>query len=263
MFQLDAYKLKWIAIIGMILNHMVFAWEAILPFWLMLPLYAAGGLTFPILAYFVTEGYKHTSNLPRYIMRLFVFGLISVPFHILVFGGGLGLNIMFTIILSLVFLLMYDKIKIKVLFWLLFVVINAAATLLAFDWFIIGPIVVILYHIIRNENTRRIVPPIVAGVLWLSLSLFSIWWLSVAQATPGMEADAEAIMASFGSMELMMASTTFIIGCIAAAFLLKGFNGERGKRMKWLFYAFYPVHLAALAGVAIALGLLDLSVFGL
>ena len=56
MLSLDAYKLKWIAIIGMVLNHIVIAWWDIVPVGLAVPMYAAGGLTFPILSYFVVEG---------------------------------------------------------------------------------------------------------------------------------------------------------------------------------------------------------------
>ena len=263
MFQLDAYKLKWIAIIGMILNHMVFAWYQILPQWSMYVLYAVGGLTFPIMAYFVAEGYKHTSNLSRYIMRLFAFAVISVPFHMLIFRGW-GLNIMFTIILSLISLLLYDKIKIRALFWLLFAAINIVTFLFMFDWMIVGPIIVLLNHIIRNESTRRIVPPIVAGVFWLFLSLFTLWGVSIgAVSLEATGVEGQMVVTGFGALEVLMASPAFIIGCIAAAFLLKGFNGERGKRMKWLFYTFYPIHLAVLAGVALLLGLIDLSVFGL
>jgi len=70
MLSLEAYKLKWIAIIGMPLNHMVFALWEILPMWLKFPLFAAGGVTFPIMAYFVVEGYRHTSNLKRYLSAL-------------------------------------------------------------------------------------------------------------------------------------------------------------------------------------------------
>ena len=60
---------------------------------------------------------------------------------------------------------------------------------------------------------------------------------------------------------LMRVSTTFIIGCIVAAFLLKDYNGDRGKQMKWFFYIFYPLHLAVIGGIALALGLVDLSAF--
>jgi len=71
--NLDAYKLKWIAIIGMVLSHMVYAWQDIMPLWLMIPLMATGGLTYPIMGYFVIEGYKHTSDVKKYLLRLFVF----------------------------------------------------------------------------------------------------------------------------------------------------------------------------------------------
>jgi len=90
MLKLDAYKLKWIAIIGMFFNHMVVTWWDILPIWLAFPLYAAGGLTFPIMAYFVVEGYRHTSSLPKYILRILLVGVIALPFHILALAVPLG-----------------------------------------------------------------------------------------------------------------------------------------------------------------------------
>jgi len=33
------------------------------------------------------------------------------------------------------------------------------------------------------------------------------------------------------------------------------YNGQRGRNIKWAFYAAYPVHIAVLAGLRIALGL--------
>jgi hypothetical protein len=45
--------------------------------------------------------------------------------------------------------------------------------------------------------------------------------------------------------------------------LLLAYNGERGRRAKYLFYAFYPGHLAILAIIAYALGVTDFSVLGL
>jgi len=260
---LDAYKLKWIAIIGMILNHVIFALFEVLPVWSLFPLYAVGGLTFPIMGYFVVEGYRHTSNLKRYLLRLFIFGAVSIPFHILVFRGGFGMSILFTIILSILILVMYDKIKIRPLFWLIFVVLMVGTFIFVFDWFIIGPVVVLLYHVIGKESTRRIVPSVVAGASWLALSLISMAGMAAMQAKHGAEAYMEGIPAAWTDMNVLIASTTFGIGCIGAAFLIKGFNGERGKRMKWLFYAFYPLHLAALAAVALALGLIDFSLLGL
>jgi len=257
MSGLDAFRLKWIAIIGMILNHAVIAWWHIIPVGAAVPMYAAGGLTFPIMAYFVVEGYRHTSNLKKYILRLAIFGAISIPFHALTFGF-LGLNIMFTIIVGIVSLVLYDKIKIRPLFWILFVIIALLTTYpIFFDWGIIGVIVILLTHIIRNEKARRIVPAIVAGAFMLLFSLIAIWDMNNAYL------QTEIVGMPGYDHTLMLVSATFIIGCLAAAFLLRKFNGERGKRMKWLFYSFYPLHLALLGIVAFIMGWVDTSAFSL
>jgi len=261
MLKLDAYKLKWIAIIGMFFNHMVITWWDILPMWLAFPLYAAGGLTFPIMAYFVVEGYRHTSSLPKYILRILLVGVIALPFHILALGVPLGggnpglypwLNIMFSIALSLVVLVLYDKIRFRALFWALYALLIVPVSFLFFEWYFIGVTMVLLFHVIRNESARRIVPAVFSGVCWLAMSL-------LAMASPPIE----GVYALVTDANFAIIMLTFAVGCFFAAFLLKNFNGERGKKMKWLFYAFYPIHLAVLAGVALALGLTDLRVFGL
>jgi len=258
LFKLDAFQLKWIAIIGMVLNHIVIAWWEIVPVGLAIPLYAAGGLTFPIMAFFVVEGYRHTSNLKKYISRLFIFGAISIPFHILTFGF-VGLNIMFTIIMGVVSMLLYDKIKVRPLFWILFVVIALLTTMpIFFDWAIIGVVVILLTHIIRNENRRRVIPAIVSGLFMLAFSL-----LGVLEAASNPYNQVDIVGLPGYDLALMRVSTVFIVGCLAAAFLLKNFNGERGKRMKWLFYSFYPLHLAVLGVVAFLMGWVDLSSIGL
>jgi len=206
------------------------------------------------MAYFVIEGYKHTSNLKKYILRLLIFGLISIPFHMLTFRL-IGLNIMFTIVMGILCVILYDKMKNRGLFWVLFVLIALLTTVpIPFDWSGIGVIVILLTHIIKDETKRRTVPAIVGGVFMLLASV------SGALAFTLFELQTNMAMAD---ATLMWVSTSFIIGCVAAAFLLKHFNGERGKRMKWLFYTFYPLHLAVLGGVALALGLVGLHTFGL
>ena len=116
---MDAYKLKWIAIIGMILNHIPIALREVIPLGLQFPMYAAGGLTFPIMAFFVVEGYRHTSNLRRYMLRIFIFAVIAFIPYVLAFRA-LRLNIMFTIFLGLLLLYLYDRMKARGLFWVIY-----------------------------------------------------------------------------------------------------------------------------------------------
>jgi len=115
-----------------------------------------------------------------------------------------------------------------------------------FEWYFIGITVVLLFHIIRNETARRIVPPIVAGVLWLGLSLLS-----------GAMPEVEGAYGLITDSNFYSVMPVFGIGC-AAAVLLKNYNEERGKQMKWLFYILYPLHLALLAGVALVFCWIDL-----
>ena len=267
MLKFDAYTLKWIAIIGMILNHAVYALWGILPTWLAFPLYAAGGVTFPIMAFFVVEGYKHTSNLKKYFLRLFIFGLIAAPFHILVCRMGFGINILFTIMLSLVILVMYDKLKSRFLFWTLFVVLQIISIVLLMDWSIIGPIIVLMYHVIKNENKRRLLPGIVAGIFMLASTGLTLMGMVDAQDVVGIDYGFGNMFTGaaleFFTIEFYLVGLTFIIGCILGALLVRGYNGERGKNAKWLFYVIYPLHLAILAAISLALGLTDLSVLWL
>ncbi|MCL2446625.1 MAG: conjugal transfer protein TraX [Oscillospiraceae bacterium] len=256
--KLNAFQLKWIAIIGMITNHIVIGlWSDSFPTWLAIPLYAAGGLTFPIMAYFVVEGYKHTRSLGKYIGRLAIFGLIALPFHMLTMGS-IMLNILFTIIVGLFCLWLYDKLaKMRWLFWIIFVIICILTMFpISFDWPLIGVIVVMLTYAIKNETTRRVVPSVVAGLFILLNALSMVWMLG----TPGME---DMIPLYGFDLRLAWVSMSFFIGNIAAALLLYGFNGERGRRMKWAFYVIYPVHLAIIGLTALALGIVTLAQFGI
>jgi len=257
MIKLNAYQLKWIAIIGMFLSHVVASWWVIVSETLRFPFWAAGGFTFPIMGFFVAEGYRYTSNLKRYILRLLIVGLIAMPFHILSLtipiGGGnlMGypfINIIFSIILSLLVLLLYDKIKVRALFWLLYIFVIVPISFMFFEWYFVGVTMVLMYHIIPNETARRIVPSLFGATCFLLLAWFTR--ISMAQLQAAIEAGfdiesfGDALVAKPEFADIMM---VFPIGIVLAGFLLKGYNGERGKNMKWLFYTFYPLHLAVLA----------------
>ena len=263
----DAYTLKWIAVIGMIANHVAIGLAPALPLVPLFILYAAGGLTYVIMAYFVVEGYRHTSSLKKYIGRLFLFGVIAQAFHPTVLGvtdvlgTGFFFNIMFTIILSLLVLYMYDKIKIRVLFWLLFVV--ACFVAMFMDLFFVGVLVPLMYHAIKKEGLRRTLPGIIAGsifaVFGLLAGLVPIMYLATGELA--VYAYYAAEMTGM-TIELMAVMPGFAIGCFLAAILIRNFNGERGRRAKWLFYVAYPLHLAVIAGIAVLLGITTFNLFG-
>jgi len=267
LLSFDAFTLKWIAVIGMIANHIAIGLAPVLPLVPLLILYAAGGLTYVIMAYFVVEGYKYTRNLKKYIGRLFLFGLIAQAFHPTVLGvtdilkTGFFLNILFTIILSLLVLLMYDKIKIRILFWLLFVV--ACVIAMFMDLFFVGVLVPLLYYTIKKESRRRTLPGIVSGIIFGLFGLLSAITPFIYLTTGEMAYDMQNIIEGTGmTPELMLATPLFAIGCFLGAILIRNYNGERGKPAKWLFYVVYPVHLAVIALIAVLLGVTQFNLFG-
>ncbi|MCL2404134.1 MAG: conjugal transfer protein TraX [Defluviitaleaceae bacterium] len=263
----DAYTLKWVAVIAMIANHIAIGLAPVIPIVPLFVLYAVGGFTYVIMAFFVVEGYRHTSNLKKYIGRLFVFGLIAQAFHPMVLGStdllgtGFFFNIMYTIILGLLVLLMYDKIKIRVLFWLLFVV--ACVVAMFMDLFFIGVLMPLLYHAIKKESRRRTLPGIISGILFLLFGLLSAMAPVIYLLTGELAEDVYAIAETTGmTVELMAVVPSFAIGCFLGAILIRNYNGERGKRAKWLFYVAYPLHLAIIALVAVAAGVTAFNLFG-
>ena len=262
----NAYTLKWIAVIGMISNHVTIALAPVLPFFVLLILYWAGGLTYVIMAYFVVEGYKHTSSLKKYIGRIFIFGLIAQAFHHMVLSttdvmGGILLNIMFTILLSLFVLIMYDKIKIRFLFWIFF---TAACFLAMFmDLFFVGILVPLLYYTIKKEGLRRTLPGIISGLLFLIFGLLAAIdpLLYLITGNYAHEAHLAADMSGM-TIELLAVMPLFALGCFLGAALIYNYTGDRGKPAKWLFYVVYPLHLAVIAIAAVLAGVTPFNLFG-
>lgn len=80
-FGISAFWLKLLAIAAMTVDHIGYLFYPGVSWMRMV-----GRLTFPIMAFLIAEGYRHTHDLRRYETRLFVFALISMlPFY-LAFG---------------------------------------------------------------------------------------------------------------------------------------------------------------------------------
>ena len=109
--------LKLIAIAAMFIDHVAWAFvptESPLA----LVMHLIGRTTAPIMCFFVAEGYYHTHDLRRYMLRLGGFALLSyVPFLVFEAGGmpGVGnllqLNVLFTLLLGLCALWVEDHVE--------------------------------------------------------------------------------------------------------------------------------------------------------
>lgn len=221
----DSFALKLIAIVAMTANHVAYIFDAVLPTPALFIMYTVGGLTFPIMAFLLVVGYKHTSNVRKYMVRLAIFALASqVLFQLFLAERG---NVLITLLLSLVALYLYDTLRSRGVFWLIFAGIVAVSGFC--DWGMIGPIMVLLMYILPSK-IQRVAYPI---VLVMAASGFP------------------ALMEAMAKSDLMMVPFALyaFIGCGADIPLLLAYNGQRGRSMKWFFYAYYPLHIAIL-GIA-------------
>ena len=171
----------------------------------------AGRLSFPIFAFLTAEGYGHTKNVGKYILRLAIFAAISeVPFDLAIKGTFYYpeyQNVMITLLLGVMGLAMGDRFGKKriVLRWLIYSVFCGAAYLAKSDYGAAGVLLIAVLHQLRADKKLSTV----AGVIISA---------------------AESISYS---------------GTAALAFIpIWFYNGKRGDMpMKYFFYVGYPAHL--------------------
>lgn len=233
----SAFVLKLAAIVGMTACHVGVLFQGALPFAAYCACLALGGVTFPIMAFLVDEGYRHTSSLARYAGRLGVFALVSqVPYGLFfdpvvldVGGAAVPLpftgNVLFTLLAGLVLVAAYDRVRARPLFWGFAAALVAGSVLL--DWGVVGPVMILMCHVL--EGPRRLLVPALVPVL--------------AQGLPALEAVAS------GDASQLPALLYEAVGGLAAVGLLACYDGTRGRSLKWFFYAYYPLHIAVLGVV--------------
>lgn len=218
----SSFALKVVAIVGMTLNHGCYIFFPYLPPGVLSALFMFGGVTFPVMAFLLVEGYRYTSNVKRYASRLLVFALVSqVPYALFL---SHNLNVLFTLLLGLAGLYLYDTMKQRGVFWLLFAALVATSALC--DWGVFGPLMILMMRVI-SDRRQRVAYPILLPIL--------------GEGLPALSRYLEAL----DPLKLPFVLYP-LVGCTLAIPLLLAYNGSRGKPMKWLFYAYYPLHILVL-----------------
>lgn len=256
--DISGFTLKVLAIVGMTCNHISHAFMPIMPHWVTFILYSFGGLTYPIMAFILVEGYIHTSNLKKYASRLAVFAVISqVPFTLL---NGWTANVLITLLMGLGVLWAYDNIKSRPLFALILIGVEVVSYFC--DWAIAGPLIVLAFYVFRNRGSAGVsltmlIPYICIGVP--ALVYFIAEMVAAVTNTPEIIAanSAEYVARAYINLHitgepLLLSIKGFaqlctigyaLIGFSLAWFFILFYKGRRGRSMKWFFYAYYPLHL--------------------
>ena len=258
--HITSFVLKIFAILGMTANHVAHVMGTLMPWEATVTLYSFGGVTYPVMAFLLMVGYKHTSNIRKYAFRLFLFALASqIPFT-LCFGWGPypipRLNVLFTLLIGLGILWMKDNAKNQGLFFLTFIV-GVAASIFC-DWQLSGPVLVLLFYVLKGRGNWGII--LTMAFLYLYVLVPNALEIGD-QIQRGMVSAQNAFDQNlahnldivyitgipihlYNQLLSTIASTGYaVVGFTIATVLICLYNGKRGRPMKWFFYAYYPLHL--------------------
>ena len=226
-FGLSGNMLKIIAAICMTIDHM-----GVILFPDVMLLRIIGRLAFPIFAFLIAEGCRHTKNKVRYFFVMALFAIVFQVFYTL-FTADMYLNIFFT--LSFAILIIYslqffsDAIKSKNVPKTIF---SAASVIL-----IIACVYITGRYFLIDYGFWGCMLPAFAYVVPASGSIF-IKLLRIVLFAVGM-------FPLIGSVEISVQAYEFF-----ALIPLLFYNGKRGKyNMKYFFYIFYPLHIVIIYAI--------------
>lgn len=192
-----------------------------------------GRLAFPIFIFLMLEGIKYTKNKYKYLLRMFIFAVISeIPFTLAIKGRITGIsatNVFFTLTIGLAVCILLEKLfKQKNRLWLLasLPIIAAGACLaelLDTDYSYFGVLAIITGYLLE---------------IFVRYSGISVWKFSNEKLCQICAIVAICVVLSIQSKLEAYCLFSLIPICL--------YNGKRGIKMKYFFYAFYPVHLMLL-----------------
>jgi hypothetical protein len=216
---LSGSTLKLIAIITMLIDHIGAAILEQMPefftdstlFWIDRSLRFIGRIAFPIFCFLLVEGFLRTSNVKKYALRLFLFALISeVPFD-LAFKRSF-----------------FDMSGQNVFFTLLI----GLLTLIAIKHFETNKVLT-LVSIFIGILAAQLLSTDYAGFGVIFILLLYLFRNNLKLRN---------VVCSIAILWEITAPLAFIP--------ISLYNGERGFKMKYFFYVFYPAHLLLLYAIA-------------
>ena len=200
---INSFTLKMIAIVTMLIDHV----GAVL-FPQIELLRIIGRIAFPIFAFTLVEGFFHTRDVKKYLMRLGVLALVSeIPFDLAFFGVPFAFvhqNVFFTLFLGI--LMLYFVVNTPRDFRRVLCVLGMIllADYLQTDYGSWGLLMILCYYVFREKPWLKY-----GGIA--AINIFAMGYSQV-----------------YAPLALIPIAL---------------YNGEEGYKCKKFFYGFYPVHL--------------------
>lgn len=207
---LDSFQLKCIAIVSMALDH---TGAVLYPsqIWLR----CLGRIAFPIFCFLIVEGFFHTHDVRRYMGRLGVFALISeIPYDLAFRGVPLECahqNVFFTLLIGIGMMVLLERNREWPVKAVILLLAMWLAVLIRSDYNFRGILLIFVFYIFHESR-------------WLAVTAGGLWNFLY-----------QGVIQKYGVLSVLP---------------LALYNGERGRKMKYFFYIFYPAHLLLLYGIS-------------
>ena len=230
---MTSFIIKLIAIVSMTLDHVG---NLILRRFTFLNI--LGRIAFPLFAFQTCLGYENTKNLKKYIIRLLIFGLISeIPYYLMInsfSNQAIAINVLFTMLAGIIAMYIWDmkldkkKEKYDKLFILAKLItiigILLIVELLHFDYGAGGVLLILLTHILYNKGKYKHLFYIISFILFAIIKHTQY----------------------IGLLETKIIISLILFTVISLLIILL-YNKKSGpNKFKYLFYAYYPLHITIL-----------------
>ncbi len=208
---LDNTVLKLIAVSIMLFNHIgLIFYDGVSLF------VKIGEIGFPLFAFCISEGFYYTRDRKKYLRNLFIFALITEIIFDYAFYediNWLHQNVLFTFSLSVLFLMIYEKINNSnkntstktALLFLVFIIFLLISTITFGDHNTYGLILIYIFYVFRDK-------PVIKYILSAIILFISYKYKFALLSIP----------------------------------IMMMYNGKKGFNLKYFFYTFYPLHLLIL-----------------
>ena len=235
-FEVTSMGLHFLAMGFMLLDH---TWATLIPDnqWLT----NAGRLAFPIFAFMIVEGYFYTSDLKKYVKRLFGIALLSeIPFNIMTSSSLINpfeQNVIWTYLIGILLIHLNEKAKEKNQSWLS-ILVGLGTIILGYilgilamaDYYYAGIFIILTFYFFRGRSLKNFIAQlIVLSYIYFSLMLGLAYEVEILGTTFWINQQGFALLAQI------------------PIWLYQGKQGPYNKSLKRLYYYFYPVHMLILA----------------
>ena len=242
---MSAGILKLIACFAMLLDHVGYLMQAyhIGDYDLSSCLRLVGRIAFPIFAFLIAEGFKHTRNVVLYTGRLLIAGIISeIPYNLCFHGDYIyspTINVMFTLATALTALIFADMCikssnkEVRILFVIPVFAACYFADKFGMDYGYWGILLIFLFYLVDADSIVKKKLLLFPILLFFAARYIIVGFLEGSVITEWNKQQLFALLAFF--------PLVFYNGKVGSG---KSKNARKAKQ--YLFYLFYPVHLLIL-----------------